>query len=90
MPSNPPMLITRVHVGRGPGIVLVSLASPSGDLGAGPVDNVEAIRIAMTESTFREVAELFSHTAAEMQGEAGVKAGMGRTPLHALRNQVKN
>ena len=90
MPSNPPMLITRVHVGRGPGIVLISMASPSGELGAGPVENVEAIRIAMTESTFREVAELFRHTAAEMDGDANIKPGLGRTPIHALRNQVKN
>jgi hypothetical protein len=90
MPNNPPMLVTRVNVGRGSGIVLISMASPSGELGAGPVENVEAIRIAMTESTFKEVAELFARTAAELQADAASKQGVVRTPLLAVRNQVKN
>jgi hypothetical protein len=91
MPNHPPMLITRVHVGKGPGIVLVSLASPSGELGAGPVDNVEAVRIAMTYSTFREVADLFSQTAAEIQAaESGQKVSVRRTPLHAMAGPLKN
>jgi len=91
MPNNPPMLITRVHVGKGPGIVLISLASPSGDLGKGPVENVEAVRIAMTYSTFREVAELFSQTAAEIESaEAGPQVGVGRTPLHLMGGKLKN
>ena len=92
MPNNPPMLITRVHVGRGPGIVLVSMASPSGELGRGPVENVEAFRIAMTYSTFREVADLFSQTAAEIQADdaAGDKVGTRRAPLHAMAGPLKN
>ena len=69
MGSNPPILVTRVHVGKGPGIVLISMASPSGELGRGPVENVEAMKIAMTLSTFNEVAELFNETLAEMQVE---------------------
>jgi hypothetical protein len=85
------MLITRVHVGKGPGIVLVSLASPSGELGHGPVENVEAMRIAMTFSTFREVADLFSQTIAEIQAEeAGQKVGARRPPLHAMSGPLKN
>ena len=91
MANNPPMLITRVHVGKGPGIVLVSMASPSGELGRGPVDNVEAVRIAMTYSTFREVAELFNQTAAEIQTEEGGQSiGPRRSPLHAMAGPLKN
>jgi hypothetical protein len=91
MSNNPPMLITRVHVGKGPGIVLVSMASPSGELGRGPVENVEAMRIAMTFSTFKEVAELFSQTIAEIQAEeAGQKVGARRPPLHAMGGSLKN
>lgn len=91
MPNNPPMLITRVHVGKGPGIVLVSMASPSGELGRGPVENVEAMRIAMTFSTFKEVAELFSQTVAEMQAEeAAQKVGARRPALHAMAGPLKN
>jgi hypothetical protein len=89
MHNNVPLLITRVQVGTGSGMVLVSMASPSGELGAGPVKNVEAMRIAMTESTFKEVAELFSRTAAELQGNEGLNEVV-RMPLHAVRNQVKN
>ena len=89
--NNPPMLITRVHVGKGPGIVLVSLASPSGDLGRGPVENVEATRIAMTYSTFKEVADLFSQTVAEIQAEeAGHKVGTRRPAIHAMGGPLKN
>jgi hypothetical protein len=66
MPVTPPVLVTRAHVGKGPGIVLISLAAPAGELGKGPVDNVEVIRLAMTYSTFKEVAELFDRTLAEL------------------------
>ena len=65
-----PILVTRVHIGRGPGIVLVSLSTPAGDLGKGPVENVEAVRVAMTFSTFKEVAELFSATARQLEETA--------------------
>lgn len=76
---SPPILVTRVHIGRGPGIVLVSLSTPAGELGKGPVENVEAVRVAMTFSTFKEVAELFSATARQL-GEA--QPG----PHHAVRS----
>lgn len=91
MHNNAPMLITRVHVGKGPGIVLISMASPSGELGRGPVENVEAVRIAMTHSTFKEVADLFSQTMVEIQAEeAGQKVGARRPSLHAMAGPLKN
>ena len=90
MSNNAPMLITRVHVGKGPGIVLISMASPSGELGRGPVENVEAVRIAMTNSTFKEVAELFTQTLAEIQAEeTGQKVGARRPPLTLLNGEYR-
>lgn len=66
MPINPPVLITRANVGKGPGIVLVSFAAPAGELGKGTVDNIEVVRIAMTHATFKEFVGLFNHTLAEL------------------------
>jgi hypothetical protein len=90
MPNNPPMLVTRVHVGKGPGIVLISMATPSGELGKGPVENVEAVRVAMTYSTFKEVAELFNFTAAEIQAAEGTPLSSGRPNVHAMAGSGKN
>jgi hypothetical protein len=45
------------------------MATPSGELGKGPVENVEAVRVAMTYSTFKEVAELFNFTARKSRPE---------------------
>jgi hypothetical protein len=70
---NPPVLVTRAHIGKGPGIVLVSFAAPAGDLGKGSVENVEVMRIAMTHATFKEVAGLFNYTLGEL--------GMGPMPM---------
>ena len=67
---SPPIFVTRVHIGKGPGIVLISLGTPAGELGKGPVENVEAMRVAMTFSTFKEVAELFSATVKDLQAGA--------------------
>jgi hypothetical protein len=66
MAANPPVLVTRAHIGKGPGIVLVSFASPAGEMGKGSVDNVEVIRIAMTHATFKEFADLFNFTLGEL------------------------
>jgi hypothetical protein len=66
MPMNPPILITRAHIGKGPGIVLISLSAPAGELGQGSVENVEVARVAMTHSTFKEVAALFNFTLGEL------------------------
>jgi hypothetical protein len=66
MPANAPVLVTRAHVGKGPGIVLVSFAAPAGELGRGTVENVEVMRIAMTHATFKEFAGLFNYTLGEL------------------------
>src|SRR4051794_3435326 len=60
MPINPPVLVPRAHIGKGPGIVLISFAAPAGELGKGSVENVEVTRIAMTHATFKEFASLFN------------------------------
>jgi len=66
MNTNPPVLVTRAHIGKGPGIVLISFAAPAGELGKGTVENVEVMRIAMTHATFKEVAGLFNFTLGEL------------------------
>lgn len=66
MPVNPPVLVTRAHIGKGPGIVLLSFAAPAGELGKGSVDNVEVVRVAMTHATFKEFVGLFNFTLAEL------------------------
>ena len=55
------------HIGKGPGIVLISFAAPAGELGKGAVGNVEVVRLAMTHTTFKELASLFSYTASELE-----------------------
>ena len=72
---SPPIFVTRVHIGKGPGIVLISLGTPAGELGKGPVENVEAVRVAMTLSTFKEVADLFSATVKDLQANANNQSG---------------
>jgi hypothetical protein len=76
---SPPIFVTRVHIGKGPGIVLISLGTPAGELGRGPVENVEAVRVAMTFSTFKEVADLFSATVKDLQAGAAQEKGGRRT-----------
>lgn len=66
---SPPIFVTRVHIGKGPGIVLISLGTPAGELGKGPVENVEAVRVAMTFPTFKEVADLFSATVRDLEAQ---------------------
>jgi hypothetical protein len=83
MPVNAPILITRAHIGKGPGILLISLAAPAGELGTGSVTNVEVIRVAMTHSTFREIADLFNSTI------AGLDLGNGGTALPAAEQERK-
>ncbi|HWE74835.1 MAG TPA: hypothetical protein VG328_16875 [Stellaceae bacterium] len=72
MPTNPPVLVTRAHIGKGPGIVLISFAAPAGELGKGSVENVEVMRVAMTHATFKEFASLFNYTLGELgMGQPG-------------------
>lgn len=66
MVGTAPVLVTRAHIGKGPGIVLISFAAPAGDLGKGAVENVEVLRVAMTHSTFKEFAGLFNYTLGEL------------------------
>src|SRR5581483_502960 len=61
-----PVLVTRAHIGKGPGIILISFAAPAGELGKGSVENVEVVRVAMTHSTFKELAGLFNYTLGEL------------------------
>lgn len=66
MPATPPVLVTRAHIGKGPGIVLISFAAPAGEMGKGSVENLEVVRIAMTHATFKEFAGLFNYTLGEL------------------------
>ena len=66
MLPNAPVLVTRAHIGKGPGIVLISFAAPAGELGKGSVENVEVVRVAMTHATFKEFAGLFNYTLGEL------------------------
>lgn len=57
-----PVFVTRVHVGRGKGVVLVSIDSPAGELTKGEIQAAEAMRVVMTEATFAEVTAVFVET----------------------------
>lgn len=82
MPMNPPVLVTRAHIGKGPGIVLVSFAAPAGDMGKGSVENVEVMRIAMTHATFKELAGLFNYTLGELGMAQPVPMPAAPTPAN--------
>src|ERR1700722_4546978 len=68
MSPNAPVLVTRAHIGKGPGIVLISFAAPAGELGKGSVENIEVVRIAMTHATLKEFAGLFNYPRGELGG----------------------
>jgi hypothetical protein len=78
-----PIFITRVSVGKGPGVVMLSMESPGGQVRNGEVDHVEAMRVVMSTSTFHEVAELFARTAREIQAQEQEHQNGGKsdTPL---------
>jgi hypothetical protein len=48
-------------------MVLISLGAPAGELGKGPVETAEVLRIAMTHDTFREITQLFVQTLHELE-----------------------
>jgi hypothetical protein len=73
----------------GPGIVLISLAAPAGDLGAGPVENVEVVRLAMTYSTFKEVAELFERAMADLNHGNGAVAPHAVEPHQRFKYEAR-
>jgi hypothetical protein len=62
-----PIFVTRAHVGRGRGVVLVSIDSPAGELAKGEVPASEAMRIVMTEATFAEITAVFVETLKRIQ-----------------------
>lgn len=62
-----PVFVTRVRVGTGPDMVLISVESPSGDTGKGEIEPIEAFRMAMSQRTFAEVTELFLRTLQSME-----------------------
>lgn len=57
-----PIFVTRVKVGKGRDVILVSVESPAGDTGKGEVESVEAMRFVVSLSTFAEITELFQRT----------------------------
>jgi hypothetical protein len=76
-----PIFITRVSVGKGPGVVMLSMESPGGEVRNGEVDHVEAMRVVMSTATFHEVAELFARTARELHAQEHPNGGKSDTPL---------
>ena len=57
-----PIFVTRVKVGRGRDVILVSAESPAGVTGKNDVESVEALRFVVSLSTFAEITELFVRT----------------------------
>jgi len=62
-----PIFVTRVNVGKGKGMVLISMESPAGDVSKGEVENLEALRIVMSLTTFAEVTRLFADVLRKME-----------------------
>lgn len=77
-----PIYVTRLKVGRGNDIVLVSVESPGGDVSKGEVENQEAVRMVMSLSTFTEVTELFVSTLEQIKASKllSVAKGGNKTP----------
>jgi hypothetical protein len=78
-----PVFITRVNVGKGRGMVLVSMDSPAGELSNGEIKNAEALRVVMSVATLREVTELFASTLREIEAEAMQQPATDRVPDEA-------
>lgn len=57
-----PIFVTRVKVGIGRDMIMISAESPSGDTSKGAVENQETVRLVMSPSTFAEVTQLFVRT----------------------------
>jgi hypothetical protein len=57
-----PIFVTRVKVGKGRDVVLISAESPGGQTGQGEVESIEALRFVVSLSTFAEITELFVRT----------------------------
>ena len=57
-----PIFATRVKVGKGRDVVLISVDSPAGSTGKGEIESVEALRFIVSFATFAEITELFVRT----------------------------
>jgi hypothetical protein len=57
-----PIFVTRVKVGKGRDVVLISAESPGGQNAKGEVESAEALRFVVSLSTFAEITELFVRT----------------------------
>ena len=57
-----PIFVTRVKVGKGRDVILISAESPAGVSGKNEVESVEAMRFVVSLSTFAEITELFVRT----------------------------
>ena len=57
-----PIFVTRVKVGKGRDVVLISAESPAGVGGKNEVESVEALRFVVSLATFAEITELFVRT----------------------------
>ena len=57
-----PIFVTRVKVGKGRDVILISAESPAGVSGKNDVESVEAMRFVVSLSTFAEITELFVRT----------------------------
>ena len=57
-----PIFVTRVKVGKGRDVVLISAESPAGVGGKSDVESVEALRFVVSLATFAEITELFVRT----------------------------
>ena len=70
-----PIFITRVKIGLGRGVVLLSVESPSGDVSNREVTHQEAMRLVMSEITFAEVTELFNESLMRLRAMNGRDSG---------------
>ena len=57
-----PIFVTRVKVGKGRDVILISAESPAGVTSKNEVESVEAMRFVVSLSTFVEITELFVQT----------------------------
>ena len=57
-----PIFVTRVKVGTGRDMIMISAESPSGETSKGTVESQETVRLVMSPSTFAEVTQLFVRT----------------------------
>lgn len=57
-----PIFVTRVKVGKGRDVILISAESPAGVSGKNEVESIEAMRFVVSLSTFAEITELFVRT----------------------------